>query len=1267
MSHLLRPLAVLLRWGLLVFAVLLVLAAFYVSLGRQLVPLVAEYRDELQDRAAEALRVPLSIGRLEGQWRGFAPELVVRDVVIGAPGQEMRLDRIQVRPDLLGSLLNWQPHLASLTVSGLQLIVRQDSEGRWELQGLPRQQGTGVLNPEPWLRELRRFPRIAVVDSQVVLQAWGEQPLSLNYLNLSLTDRGGDRKRLDGRVLLPDGQPLTWQMNSRLQPAIWRDAQLDLYLRLPQSDWSRWLPGSLSAQWHARQVSAGGEAWLKWAERDLQQAVVRLHAPNVVVAHAEHPALQLEDSSFNLYMQRTKQGRRLLVDSLTTTLDGTRWGPARLVIDQQAQGWQMTADRLDLAPLVQGVQALAPLPGAVIEALEALQPRGRLHNVQVTYRPDAELHARWRYAANLANVAFDAYRGAPGAEQVSGSVQGDLGEGELRLDSDGFALHLDQLFAQPWRYHKAQARLNWRFDDEALTLWSPYMRVVGEEGRLAGDFLIRLRRDPGAEDYMDLRIGLSEGDARFTSKYLPRRSPALSPALADWLQTAIRGGNVEQGFFQYQGSLNKGSEPGARTLSLYFKVRDAELDYQTGWPALKQASGEVFVEDSGVRVFLSEGRVLNSQVLEAQARVPRSESGKAAHLLLDAHLQSSVEDGLTILQESPLPTAETFAGWSGTGPVEAQLHLDIALARGPEPYVRVDFNPHKASLGLPQPELQLSEITGAFRFDSKAGLSASSVSGMALGQPLRGKISSEGPRRTLVDLQGQVPVKSLTDWLGVERPLPVSGRLPYRLRLQLAGDNSQLRVDSSLQGVAIDLPAPFGKTARASRYADWRMSLGGKERHYWLDYADASLAVALPDNDLQRLRGEVRLDLGPARITAQPGLVLRGKLAELDLSAWQAVRTRYLAKTAEQRGQPLPVRAELYIDRFTGFGQELQELMVRLKREGAAWELELDSQRMAGGIRLPDSVQAPIRVNLQHLRLLPGDGATARRDPLADIDPRNLPALDLSISQVMLGDALLGSWAFKARPQSSGLRLQELDLNLKGLKISGDAGWEVTAGAPRTWYKGRLQGEDLGRVLLAWGFAPTVSSERFRLDADAAWPGSPSAFSVNTLSGQLHADLRKGQFSEVQGSASALRVFGLLNFNAIGRRLRLDFSDLLGRGLSYDRVKGTLAVRNGVYTSVEPLTMTGPSAGLEFAGTLDMPRDRINGTLLVTLPLTNNLPLAALIAGAPAIGGALFLVDKLLGDRVARFAGVEYEVSGSVQSPQITYGKPVDRPKAGTP
>ena len=143
-----------------------------------------------------------------------------------------------------------------------------------------------------------------------------------------------------------------------------------------------------------------------------------------------------------------------------------------------------------------------------------------------------------------------------------------------------------------------------------------------------------------------------------------------------------------------------------------------------------------------------------------------------------------------------------------------------------------------------------------------------------------------------------------------------------------------------------------------------------------------------------------------------------------------------------------------------------------------------------------------------------------------------------------------------------------------------------------------------------------------------------------------HLDVykRQGQFVEVQGSAQALRVFGLLNFNSIGRRLRLDFSDLLGKGLGYDRVKGNLQATDGLFVTREPITLTGPSSNLELDGNLDMKNEQIEAKLLVTLPVTNNLPLAALIVGAPAIGGALFVADKLLGDKVARFASVQYDV-----------------------
>ena len=55
-----------------------------------------------------------------------------------------------------------------------------------------------------------------------------------------------------------------------------------------------------------------------------------------------------------------------------------------------------------------------------------------------------------------------------------------------------------------------------------------------------------------------------------------------------------------------------------------------------------------------------------------------------------------------------------------------------------------------------------------------------------------------------------VPVAALADWLQVGRRLPLSGELPYRLELLLDGANSWLQVDSTLRGLRVDLPEPFG-------------------------------------------------------------------------------------------------------------------------------------------------------------------------------------------------------------------------------------------------------------------------------------------------------------------------------------------------------------------------------------------------------------------------------------------------------------------------
>lgn len=1267
-----RLLAALLRlgWGLAVL--LLILTALYVALGRELVPLVAEYRLELEDRAREQ-GLALRIGRLEGRWKGLAPVLVARDVEVGEGNEVVHLDQLRITPDVLASLWQRSPRLAHLELEGLQLQLREQADGRWRLDGLPAREGQPPLDPSKLLEQLRIVQRISLTDSRLVVEPLDGPALALTYVNLSLYGRAS-RQHLDGRLVLPDGQPLALSLSAELDPKNWRDSRASAYLSLPQTEWATWLPKRLVPDWSFDSLRAGGELWADWSGGGLERLTARLRAPELRVGRASQAPLAIEDFSVDGFYLRTADGFELVLDSVALSLGETRWGEARIGarLHRGADGddsWVVRADRLDLAPLAALGKALLPLPEQAGQILTALDPRGVVANLQARVRPSAGLAERLHLVASLERIAVGAYLGSPALENVSGRVEGGLASGELRVDSEDFALHLDKLFPDPWRYRRANATLNWLYDEEVFSLFSPYLQVLGDEGPIAGDFMIRLIRDPAREDYMDLRVGIRDGDAAFTGKYLPTRVPAMSTALAEWLNTAIRGGRIDEGWFQYQGSLAKDAIAESRSMSLFFKVRDAELAFQPGWPVLRDARGEVFIEDSGVRVIAPEGRLLESQVRDVRVDIPQG-TGKPPRLALSGEVSSTLQDVLQLLQQAPTPAAEVVAGWQGAGDLQGGLRLEMPLSpQGAPAWVQADFATTSARLEIAEPGLLLERLGGKFNYDTRRGLSAADIRAVVLGAPVRARaqaLGRDGNAHTRLQASGRIAYPRLAAWLGVTQPLPLQGTLPYELQLDLDGADSQLRVSSSLEGLAIDLPEPFTKPADAARPSSLRMTLQGPQRRYWIEHGEvASLTFAAPAQSLEEGRGELLLGAGKARLPTGQGLRLRGAVDSLDLDAWRSqIEGRVKVESAQARR--LFAGGELQIGRFRGFGAQVDNLQLDLARAPQGWALGIDSAMVKGQAGIPDSARQPVVLDLHYLRLPQPepltDPAAERVDLLAEVDPRTLLPLDVRIDKLWLGERPVGGWSFKLRPTDEGAEFQDLSLGLRGALLTGSASWRAGE-SMRTRYKGSIVGTNLGDVLRAWDFAPTLSSRRFSLSIEGDWPGSPAAVSLKRFSGVMGGNMEDGQVREVEVGTSALRVFGLLNFDSIGRRLRLDFSDMFSKGLSYDRFKGVLIATDGIYRTDRPITMQGPSSSFEMKGEIDMHAEHIDAKVLVTLPVSNNLPLAALIAGAPAVGGALFIADKLLGDEVARFASVQYDVQGPLLDPKISFDKPFEKPR----
>ncbi len=917
--------------------------------------------------------------------------------------------------------------------------------------------------------------------------------------------------------------------------------------------------------------------------------------------------------------------------------------------------------KLQLAPLMAGLLQHVPLPELAHDILTQLDFRGGLRNTHLRWQPGLPWQQQLEYDTNIDGLDYSPWENVPGATGISGRLFGSLAGGELHLDSSGFSLYLRELFADPWRYHRARARLTWELTETLdFTLTSPYLQVRGDEGRLAGDFVIHLPHQPGRESYMDLRVGMRDGDASHKARYLPLVLRDGQPELWTWLREAIIGADVHQGYFQYQGSLKAGAPASARSISLFFDVSDAVLAYQPDWPPLEDARAQVYVHDHGIEIDIERGRILQTAVSDAHAEVIYPQAG-VSRLQVDTRLASNMQNALQIVQDTPLAQQLPFmADWRGEGLLGGRLQLEVPFAEAQPPRVQLDLQLDNNSLHMPELNLHLDQLQGALHIDSQQGMSGSALAGRLLEQPftasLRLPTNSTG-WGSQIRARGKMPVTRLQEWLGYTGQLPFAGSFDYQLDLLLAEQGSQLAVNTDLQGVRIDLPAPLAKPAGEKIATSWHMTLDGAEQHYRLAHGtrlSGLFSAAQGKPGFQR--GQLVLGGQVARLPVRDGLWIAGELPQLQVPDWLAAIDRY-GSTAGGDSLVTVQEVQLTAGRLEGLGIPLHQAQLVVRPETSGWQIRLNSEQAAGRLQVP--ANGPMQVNLERLQL-PG-GEDSLLNNTGGLQPADVPAMQVRVRQLLLGEELLGSLGFVSKADTAGgVWFEQISADLKGLQAAGSLHWR--GGAQQTSrFQGELSGSELEDILKAWGYAETMSSERFNIGLDLNWPGAPQAFAMDRLGGVAQLKFRKGQLTAADGSAQVLRVFGLLNFDSIGRRLRLDFSDLWSKGLSYDRIDGVVDIERGVFRTRDELTLEGISSNLGIKGQLDLPAGTIDADMQVAMPISRNLPLAAVAAGAPAIGGALFVIDRLVGDRFARMAAARYTISGSWQDPDISLTRGGDK------
>ena len=496
-----------------------------------------------------------------------------------------------------------------------------------------------------------------------------------------------------------------------------------------------------------------------------------------------------------------------------------------------------------------------------------------------------------------------------------------------------------------------------------------------------------------------------------------------------------------------------------------------------------------------------------------------------------------------------------------------------------------------------------------------------------------------------------------------EAGFPLAGRFggkaDWRARLDIGRGKAgvQMRLASSLEGIAIDLPEPLGKPKAARR--DFLMTThldeGGPGPLHVVYGAHSAILELAPGSGFRVVRAAVRFGGATAALPETPGLSITGRLERLSLDAWRALLKA--GPGGEKISLPPLDRVELAIGELEWFGLPWRKVRLGMKRDGRLWRLEAACDRLEGkaAFGMPIGTTG-LRLDLRRLDLPPME--TFAEGGGRDIDPETLPPLSIHVDRFALAGTDWGRFDLVSRPlPGQGLGVESATLENDRLHAEARGSWTRENGESYSRFVIRVRNTDMGRLLERAGYGEQLDGGLTTAELEANWPGAPWAFDLARIEGTLFISMREGRLLRLRPGAA--RLLGLLNLQAIPRRLTLDFSDLFKKGFVFDRLEGHFTFVGGDAHTTD-LVIEAPSARIEIAGRTGLAARDYDEVVTVTPHIRSGLPIAGAIAGGPAVGAALLLADRLLGERLDRIGQVQYTVTGPWEAPEFQRLKPND-------
>lgn len=1334
----------------------LVFGAAWGALNFFIVPRIDEFRPELESRASQALGVPVRIGAIVAHTDSLFPSFELSDVRLLDRDGRMALQLPRVTATLSPRSL-WNLGFEQLAIERPELDVRRAADGRIFVAGIEipqHQEGDGqaadwVFSQTEWViqggrvqwrDELRGAPLLQLQEVELRMRN-GARSHELRLDATPPVELGG-RFSLRGRFR----QPLLFTRAGEWQR--WHGQFYAIFERVDIAQLRRHVPLQLD-------VAGGSGALRAWVDVDQGRvsgvtADVALSQVGLTLA-PELPALDLTRLSGRLGGRVLDGGFEAYTQGLKfDTVDGLHWPGGDVRVSHTDPGGGATArgeiraNGIDLATLARLAQKL-PLERRVHEALILYAPKGRVEQVQARWQGAWEAPERFDARGRLRQLDVASRpqlqplvegavpRGAIGSPGVRGlTVDFDLTQdgGRASVVVQQGHLELPGVFEQPRiALDQLAAEVQWKLQGGKTSLQISSARFANAEAQ--GEFQLKWHTGDTAgaslPGVLDLQGSMSRAELSALHRYLPQ---AINAQVRDYLRQALPQGWAGGARFRVRGDLRDFpfSHPEQGEFRITASVQDTRFVYvptslqpagQKPWPALTDLRGELLIDHASLQLRNITARLDGApqlRISQGEARIP--DMGHDARVLTNLQLGGPLDSLLRgLVAASPLDamTGGVLGQARATGNADGQLRLDLPLLHLEHSLVQGQIKLAGNELQLAAELPRLTRARGVVHF-SERGFALAGVQGRLLGGdvqaeggtiPVPGKTAADGPSRLRV--QGTLTAQGLRQetQLGVLARLAqqMSGNAGYTAEFSLREGVPEFQFLSTLQGLALNLPAPLAKPAEIALPLRLQAALmstdSGDAAPQDLLRFDLGRLIAMRyvrghgAGTTQVMRGTIGIGLpaGEGLPMPETGVVASINFDELDIDAWRKAAAAPLPPAApgpaSASGPPVPAALRDYLPTslmvqgatLRVAGQKFSQLVAGGTREGQVWRANLDARELSGYLeyRMPTSAGAG-RVYARLARLVLAQENASGVEHLLDEQPVSIPALDVVINNLELRGKNLGRVEVEAvnrglARRDTGARewrLSKLNISMPEAEFSASGNWAVyqEAGEPagrlaaprqtpgatrperrRTAMNFRLEIADAGGLLTRLGMPGLIRAGKGRMEGEASWIGSPLGLDYPSLGGSFNVNVETGQFLKAEPGIA--KLMGVLSLQSLPRRLSLDFRDVFTEGFAFDFVRGDVQIDQGI-ARTNNLQMKGVNAAVLMDGQADLARETQDLRVVVVPEI--NAGTASLIATwiNPAVGLGTFLAQVLLRGPMIAATTQEFRITGNWSDPQMS-------------